>query len=158
MLKRYFKRDKIREQYWQSQSNQGKGAKPKALFVSGLFSNSQGGGIKTDLEKQGFEVDSLEWHEDMPPAENYDIIIGHSAGATVVELEYGGSGTQVLSLSSPTGFTADNINHSQNALDPVNYSTLSGVVNVIKGIFTGDTFFSLKGHSATEAYNQSEDK
>lgn len=158
MLRQYFKRNKKREQTWLISREKKLTLKPKALFVSGLFSSSKGGGIKTDLESKGYEVDSLNWYDELPPAENYDLIVGHSAGATAVELEYGGSGTQVLSLSSPTGYNSDNISHSQNALDPVTYSTVTGVLNVIKGLFTGETHFGTKGHSATEAYNQSEAK
>ncbi len=100
------------------------GDKGLAVVVSGLFSGQDKvQNIIDDLEAAGYEVKYFPYNHlgRLPESHKVALAVGHSAGATRVEFEYGNSRTDVVALSSPTRTRAGNITHSANIADPVSW-------------------------------------
>ncbi len=127
------------------------GGQKLAVVVSGL-GDKRPNQIIRDLEDSGYRVEYYTWHElrALPPAKNVDLAVGHSAGATRVELEYGNTNTQVVSLSSPSRLTASNIKHSSNVFDPI--GMIGRIINPMQ--FGGDfAELSLNPHDKNDAWD-----
>lgn len=132
------------------------GQKPIAVVVSGLGDNRPNEIIR-DLESRGYVVQYFTWHNlgSLPPVENIALAIGHSAGATRVELEYGTnkSDVRVISLDSPTRHGDPSVvEYHSNILDPV--SALGSLINPGKG--GGFVNLSSNPHNKNDAYKQVE--
>lgn len=99
----------------------------RALIILGLGStftrNPRAYAYENELKSQGYEVEVILYHEALSTRQkntHYDLVIGHSAGATRAELEFGNvEGTEVVSIASPTRFGGNNIRYAGNAGDPV---------------------------------------
>lgn len=93
---------------------------PVAVVVSGV-AGERPTEIINDLEKAGYSVQYFKYNQldSLPDAQYVSLAVGHSAGATRVELAYGGSSVSVVALSSPSRIKADNISHFSNKVDPV---------------------------------------
>lgn len=132
------------------------GKKPIAVVVSGLGDNRPNAIIR-DLESRGYVVQYFTWHNlgSLPPVENIALAIGHSAGATRVELEYGTnkSDVRVISLDSPTRHGDPSVvEYHSNILDPV--SALGSLINPGKG--GGFINLAANPHNKNDAYKQVE--
>ncbi len=129
-----------------------------AVVVSGLGDNRPNDIIR-DLEARGFIVKYFTWWNlgALPPVEEIDLAIGHSAGAARVELEYGTnkSNARVISLDSPTRFgNPDIVEYFSNTLDPVSQMGIFlDTGRVGKGEFTN---LSSNPHNKNDAYKQVE--
>ncbi len=95
-----------------------------ALVISGLGSNRPNG-IIAQLEEMGYHVQYARYYtRGLPPAENLDLVVGHSAGGTRAQIEYGDTSVRVVSLNAPTRSSAENVTNVQNALDVVSLGSL----------------------------------
>ncbi len=130
----------------------GSESKPLAVVVSGVGSNKgEMKNIIEDLEEMGFKVEHYRWNYlgRLPPAESVKVAVGHSAGGSRVEVEYGNSSVQVMSLSSPTNLKGGNIQHSANRLDPISH------LNPLNAGKTGQfTKLELNPHSKDTAWDK----
>ncbi len=127
-----------------------------AVVTSGL-GNKRPDNIIRDLEKRGYTVQWYGYNNlgVLPPVEEIDLALGHSAGATRVELEYGNntSGVRVISLDSPTRFGDDNVvDYYSNVFDPI--SVIGMFVNPFKSTTGNFLQVEWNPHDKNSAYSQ----
>lgn len=109
--------------------------KPRMLVIRGLgstFDDDPKAPAQLYREYPEYEIDVINYRQQIPrPKSDYSIVVGHSAGATRSEMEFGGmSNVTVISMASPTRMTGGNIHQVTNPLDPV--SVLGGVLSAFR--------------------------
>ncbi len=125
----------------------------RAIVVSGLASNeNEMQEIIDDLESKGYIVEYFPYRhlKSLPDLKSGDVVIGHSAGATRVELEYQKSDARVISLDSPSRI-GDGEFYS-NVLDPV--SIIGFIMNPASAAKGSFIKLAWNPHDKNSAYAQ----
>lgn len=100
--------------------------KAQAIVVLGLNNRDEKGArkVKKDLEDLGYQVRVYHWYDTLPPADEVDVAVGHSAGAVAVSRKYSGNdNVTVIGLNSPVhlGSKNENTKFFDNGNDPTSW-------------------------------------
>lgn len=125
----------------------------EALVITGV-GNNYPNYIVSRLVALGYRVSVKSYAQLSRYEGDYDLVVGHSAGAARAVDQYGGSDTRVIALGSPHRPKYDNVGYYQNAADPVGF--LAMVLDPFSDNSGGFVSFTTDVHSKNDAWDKAE--
>lgn len=127
--------------------------KKRLLVITGYRNPGRADHIKTSMEKQGYEVTVITHDQYIAFPEQYDLVIGHSAGAATAVGEFAGTDIPVVALNSPYRRASDNVTYVNGVYDPIAYLQYVNPFAALSLVMDDETQYVRTGHSKEDTFN-----